>query len=472
MTSAMDKRSPHGVAFALVSLALAACGDSNPLGSTTGLAEPQAEDNFAEACDWFRVFDGDKVNVAFPDTSANYWLAYAPALPLPGLRVRIDGRYPDARYFSFNAYNAKTAPTDAIGDFEIAPEIPGTNPFLSETRRDPTIAAGAPYIAYLEYGLPPEPRPPNTFYSGNVLTLASLGIPNAAGAIIIYRTYVPRFGFGLDGGVGLPKLTLETPGGDVPFANGTDCTKFMQTLIQQLPSLTDAINNVDYPDGTPGPPFFIADDPPAFKVFYGIGLNLLRDNGAPIPPTPVEDSDTGGFFSNVHNRYAYGAFARNLGGLYLARGRAPSFTDSVDAEPGALPQVRYWSICQNELGTQRVTDCVADWQATLDDEGFYNVVVSDPADRPANADFDHGFDWLPWGGGYYDGYLILRNMLPEPGFAEAIQNVPHGTDPVSVMTDYFPVATYCTRETFEANAEATPREVFEACATEQNPSSF
>jgi hypothetical protein len=462
MTVVMNKRSISPFAAILAGL-LGACGESGPLATGTGVDAP-SQDGVAggPACDWFRVFDGDKVNVAFPDTSANYWLAYAPALP--GARVRINGRYPDARYFSFNAYNAKTAPTDAIGDFQISPDLPDTNPFLGETRRDSTIAAGAPYTAYLEYGLPPASRAPNTFYSGNILSLASLGIPNAAGAIIIYRTYVPRFGFGLDGGVGLPQLTLETPAGDVPFANGQDCTAFMQTLVQELPSLTDAINAANYPDGTGGPPFVIASDPPAFKVFYGIGLNLLRDNGAPIPPTPLDDSDTGGFFSNVHNRYAYGAFSRNLGGLYLARGRAPTFTDGTD-DP--FPQVRYWSICQNELATQRVTSCVADWQATLDEEGYYNVVVSDPADRPENASVEHGFDWLPWGGAYYDGYLILRNMLPDPSFAEAIQNVERGTDPVSVMNDYFPQATYCSRETFEANADASPAQVFAACIAGQ-----
>jgi hypothetical protein len=97
------------------------------------------------------------------------------------------------------------------------------------------------------------------------------------------------------------------------------------------------------------------------------------------------------------------------------------------------------------LPTQRFVECVADYEAVVDEEGFVTVVVSDPEDRPANA-----ANWLPWGGPYYDGLLIYRHMLPAPDFAEAIQNVPEGAPAASVMGDYFPQVRYCSKETFEA----------------------
>ncbi|MBV9309991.1 MAG: hypothetical protein JOZ73_04125, partial [Solirubrobacterales bacterium] len=64
--------------------------------------------------------------------------------------------------------------------------------------------------------------------------------------------------------------------------------------------------------------------------------------------------------------------------------------------------------------------------------------------------------WLNWGdrgdgAGRPDyGLLIMRNMLPAPTFAQAIQNVSRpGTEP-QVMGDYFPRATYTTRTGFQA----------------------
>src|SRR3546814_2445373 len=52
--------------------------------------------------------------------SATYWVAVVPNVP--GTRLRIDGQYPDARYFSFNAYDPALRPIDGIADARIAPD--------------------------------------------------------------------------------------------------------------------------------------------------------------------------------------------------------------------------------------------------------------------------------------------------------------------------------------------------------------
>src|SRR6266568_3702415 len=72
--------------------------------------------------------DAATVNVAFPDQAAVYWVgAYT---MVPGTRLRITGRYPHARYFSFNVYDNLQRPLDAIADAEIRPDPGSTNPFL------------------------------------------------------------------------------------------------------------------------------------------------------------------------------------------------------------------------------------------------------------------------------------------------------------------------------------------------------
>src|SRR3546814_16715097 len=96
-----------------------------------------------------------------------------------------------------------------------------------------------------------------------------------------------------------------------------------------------------------------------------------------------------------------------------------------------------------------------------DSLGFFTVVVSDAADRPINAVRTNDITWLPWGP-YPDGLLLYRHLLPNPAFAQAIQNVPYGSDPDAVMGDYFPQVAYCTPAT-EGAAGSQSRDAFHAC---------
>ena len=76
-------------------------------------------------------------------------------------------------------------------------------------------------------------------------------------------------------------------------------------------------------------------------------------------------------------------------------------------------------------------------------------MISDPADRPENATKANGVTWVPWGGTFPDGTLILRNMLPAPSFGHAVQDIEGEKTPEEVMGDYFPTTVYCTKEAFE-----------------------
>ena len=86
---------------------------------------------------------------------------------------------------------------------------------------------------------------------------------------------------------------------------------------------------------------------------------------------------------------------------------------------------------------------------------FYTVVVSKAADRPRNARRACGVAWLKWpqrgdGAGDPDyGFLIMRNMLVNPRFKRAIQEVEQaGTEP-EVMGPYFPRARYTSKAAFQ-----------------------
>ena len=104
-------------------------------------------------------------------------------------------------------------------------------------------------------------------------------------------------------------------------------------------------------------------------------------------------------------------------------------------------QLRYWSFCQNEPATQRYIGCRRDDQVRVDGNGNYTIVVSQPGDWPKAAQQRcRAASWIPWGP-QPDGVMIYRHMLPDPGFAEAIQKNSRGQE-AAQMGAYYPTGRY------------------------------
>ncbi len=420
---------------------------------------------FGLGCGWEFASNIDTMNVAFPDESAKYWVALIPMAPQT--RLRINGRYGDMRYFSFNVYDPILRPTDAIADSEIIPDAGGQNPAVN-----PLAAPGDNYTAYVEFTGVPDNRSPNTIYAGE-MQLGPQTVPQLALTALIYRSYVPADGVDFDGGVGLPLLTLETADGDIDILPTADCVEpLLPTLGSTLPDLgiNQLLEGTDFIDD----PFLqspvrvpVGNPQAETRVFYGLPstvANIVRDFlGVPIPegveyelPLPAG----GGFLSNLHNAYTTNLFSRSYGNVVMIRARAPTWRGETNT-PFGMEDVRYWSVCQNDLPTQRYVGCVRDEQTHPDADGWFTIMVSDAADRPDNAIAENGIDWLPWGP-YVDSLLIYRHMLPNPNFVETIANVPAGTEPHDIMGEYLPQSAYCLREIVEG-AGPNPADVFAAC---------
>lgn len=383
-------------------------------------------------CSWPAKFDADTMNIAFPDSNARYWVARYVAAP--GTALRIHGAFPDARYISLHAYDEAQRPIGSLADIELDPDPGSENPFRSQ------VAAGGTYTAHVVFEPAPYEPEPNTIYAAETVE----GQRNPSGSLI-YRLYVPDDPSDDTGGGGVPDVTLVTADGaiEVPF----------QRCDSLPPSAgggpTHVIADASFPDEVPRAlPYPPAEDPPVFRRFYCTECSVLER----FPSNPVTDAvprSEGGFLSNQHIAYLFSLFARTYGDLFVFRMRVPTFPDTrAGEEPSAAREVRYWSVCQNELATQRFVACIADYQAHVGPDGVATFVISDPDDKPG-AHMD-GVNWLPWGGVYYDGNVIYRHMLPSPSFAQAIQNVPVGTPPAAIMGEYVPRAAYCDQATFEA----------------------
>jgi hypothetical protein len=85
----------------------------------------------------------------------------------------------------------------------------------------------------------------------------------------------------------------------------------------------------------------------------------------------------------------------------------------------------------------------------IDPSGDYEIAISTAAARPRNAIDACGVAWLPAGPAPQSA-LILRNMLPDPGFHQAIQDVKPGSE-ATTMGPYYPGGRYyATSGDFEA----------------------
>lgn len=382
--------------------------------------------------------DDEDANVLLPDTAARYWIGAYTAVP--GTRIRIEGRFPHARYMSFNIYDVAGRPLDSLSDTQIAPDSGSVNPFLAGADR---TAVDRDYTVVIEPGAAPAGRPANTMYGGQNQS----GQPNAGGTVI-YRVYVPDAGTDDLGGTGLPTVTLEAgdPGQTISPASCRSASR---------PATGSGINAL-VKDLSPPPALDAARcpgaDPPIWKrnvnVAYSYSDGLL-DNECTAPAhaaaqqLPLGQVGRGGLYGNRDNDYLITPINRGLGQILVLRGKAPTFPDTRSG-PSVMPwdtQLRYLSLCNYSPFTTRVVDCLADDELVVDRDGYYTVVVSTAAQRPVEARPECGVAWLAWGP-ETTGALLLRHMLPDPTFAEAIQRVPERGREQVVLGEYYPRGRY------------------------------
>jgi hypothetical protein len=378
--------------------------------------------------------DPATVNVAYPDDSALY---YSGAYQLaPGTRIRIHGRFPHARYISFNVYDAAQRPLDGIADVNIAPDAGSGNPFRLGAFR--TEDQHRDYTVFIDTGPRPEKRAPNTLYTGT----GQNGAPNTSGTFI-YRIYIPDKGRDDTGGVGLPTVSVEPADG----SGGGEASPCTDASKPAVGGVNDAVSQQALPDR----PSTSGSGPPKWRKFVNVASAVaIGVTGSPtVGPADLDQlGGSGGFLSNLDNAYVSAFVERSAGQVVVTRFRAPTFPDTrppATRMPGG--QLRYWSLCTNDPATQRFVACANDDRSVVAPDGFVNYVVSTPGQRPRNATSSCFVNWLPWGPSSR-GVLIYRNMLPEADFSESIQRAKPDHE-VQTMGDYFPRSIYTDKASFE-----------------------
>ncbi|TAJ55393.1 MAG: hypothetical protein EPN60_01590 [Nevskiaceae bacterium] len=435
---------------AVLSGLLAACVQSADPATAAGASSHAPQASAAELprdCVWLLRSDANLLNILYPDRAATYWVA---ALPIPpGGELWLVGRYPHARYASFNLYNPRLEPSDALADVEIAPQPGSVQPFAVGARRD---AGARDYRVRVIAAVPPQnpaQREPNTLYS--FLAAGEQRLPSPL-AVVIYRVYVEDAGYDLSGGVGLPQVALPLAGGAV--LRGSEAC----SALERLPTVPAAalLNGLD-------PPVEIQPNLAAFPELRWLKFfDLLSSQSHRLDAVPLlgpllsgalgqSTSNSGGFASNVHNSYMTASLSQSLGEVGVLVARMPTTPQTRDGEPVMGDgQLRYWSLCSNEVNSQRYIDCLYDEQVQRVQGERAIILVSRAQDRPANAIAECGVNWLNWGP-FSNSLLIYRHMLPRGEFAEAIQNIPgpSGAHEREVLGAYYPEGRHYGRAEFE-----------------------
>lgn len=386
-------------------------------------------------CDWTNTTDTTTNNTGFLDSTATYTVTTLPINPGNGSRILIRGSFPRTRYFSFQIYDGFRPGNfvDSVPDSIITPTggaAPSANPAVLPNSNGYT----ATYEVQVIYQDPPAndaDRLPNTLYAG---ISAPLGVFNKT---LLYRTYLPNTDSNGLGGVGLPVLTYDGPEGQIPLANTPDTRGC--TAARNLNNLLIAF---------PVP---------------GIGQNQAR-----VAFRPISGRGAGVFYPNGDSNYLRAQTGKVYAPLIVARARLP-VTPVQPPLMVADPDVRYYSLCQNDLNTSRNVGCLTDRDLRLQADGTFTAVISTPANRPNLARPEFGYNWLPFGD-QLNGLTVLRQILAKPGFegdfATAVAN--QGLPLSETLGSYAPDITYCDRATFTAFAPSGGAALMAACRSNFN----
>lgn len=399
-------------------------------------------------CFWTGPFTAQdpKTNVAYPGTHITYW--GAKFRTPPGAVLTLSGRFPYARYSSFNAYELNGASSSSLSDREIRPDRGSTNP--SVIGADRKARQRSYTIRVRGEKLPARPAR-NTLYAA----------PQAGThQDILYRVYVPDRGRSLSGGTGLPKASLKLADGRV--VTGQALCDELNSIHDYRPSLLapetyeTLINSPGKdPDTNPALPGF-----QFFKYFNFINvLARFRDEAAWQQAWKSNPAEEGTQYNNNDARYMTGAFNFRFGEVLAIHGRMPTTPKTLNGNRRTMAgQVVEWDICSiQSLVTTRTYRCLFDEQVPmLSRKRHYVVLVSKADQRPSNARRKCGVAWLPAdpagdGFGRTDsGQLLNRNVLPSASFKRSIWGVTSPFNARETMGDFYPKGTYMDRQAFEA----------------------
>lgn len=371
-------------------------------------------------------------NVAYPETNAFDWFTALPANLGPTAVIR--GQYPASRYMSLELYDGQGNVVGAINGASIDPDLGTNNPYRSGT-------AQGNYKVTLDARQPPLEPAANTLYTSGKNNLW-----------LVYRIYYPNDPTSVTGGTTNPALPVVTVAGiTLPVCPPRPIISPVTATVWGRLDLIDF-------EGTKPPTPVQATNPPTI-------IAVSTNSNTPYFPSQ-DNSYLGAMLSRdyLNPPYSYD--------MVVMRFRAPTFPDTQAGVLASGPaQVRYWSVCTDEVLSTAVVRCAPD-DRSVNVDGFVTIVISDPSKMPSSAVLNQwGATWVAWGaleptdvmynvrgqaltnadGVFYYNPILYRQTEATSSWAQSIRNVsklPVALQPAA-MGDYWPTIAYCTASQFE-----------------------
>jgi hypothetical protein len=422
-----------GAAAVVMGTAVAGCAGASK--SASHAAPASADCAWPIAVNAQTISENPLINISNPDTASDYWLMAFTVQD--GLRITLSGRYPASRYMSFAVYNSHGTPftnngvDSSLTDYRIASDPGSVNPWQH------TAQPGGRFTVTLRADVTPGQL--------NTLPLAPAGTRPGTIGLLFLRVYASAQ-------ANPEKISLPT----VTFtANG------VSKPLPECPATA-------FPTGAAVQEVLHVLGLPASYLHSGLPATAVppAKSGAAgtIVPFAAYPTGTGGTVDPDIAYLSATVVSPQNGDVLVIRAKAPTTPNGNDPAPWPAPgdEVRYWSICDdlrppptpvvvNRLPDGKVDDgCRYDSQVTLQN-GYYTIVVGTET-QSAAIERIPGATFLPFSAAEPTRVhkLNMRNMLANPDFHNAIQNVPADGNPSSaaaVMGLFYPRAAFCSLAT-------------------------
>ncbi len=318
----------------------------------------------------------------FPENKAAYWMfGYDREQSKQELTLRLEGRFPHARYMSVHVYDGQTgklvAGKPSLKDIELVPEPGHANPFRAGVARN---------VSTRDYALLLAPEGAMAADHKNLIRIPdSVRYP-----LVVLRIYRTDKGQSIDGGVGLPRVLAFNAKSGQP---ATGCP------APALP-VTEGLKASNRPDT---------------RHYYSPEIHFY-----------AKHPEYSGMFANTHNYYGQTGITRELGDVALLRFKVPSTPDTAGGSGkfSHREQLRYWSLCIGGDVFTNTSSCLWDDATRIDDEGYAKVAIGPDSDEFRAAATARGYNSMPWG--YHLRHVVYhRHMQGEGDFTSSYKQAPH-----------------------------------------------
>ncbi len=391
---------------------------------------------------WDRVDNAPYTGLGYPETNTNYWVFRFPNTPGNHMAFKLSAEFPHARFMAYTLYNLDDNDDEGdvitfndkvqhLADAYIQPLENHENPYLDGADRNAIVNRS--YEIYVVHEdsdrILPDGRP-----MANTLV-----IPDDIGrASLFIRVYVPDNPDAPQGGVALPVITpyneLDGQEMNCPDDPGDDLT----------------------PDDV-------------------INYSRLNRRHILLPDDVIESWRAGdyGLFPNGDCPYLTTPLVLpvlpiwNDDKIAVLRFKAPTFADTRDGENfSSSDEVRYWSVCMGDWVYTNTSECIADEEAIIDEDGYVHLVIGPDflvAESPKWTNLPRGR--------HVDPVLVFRQISPRD-FEGSFMNVDIAFDETdqnfkldelyqdeegrkktayNSIGEYGPRGTYCTKSEFLSN---------------------